>query len=185
LGAPNPAGEAIFTLGSVSGFLPAQVGFAPLNMALISAETDDVLRVGTSLSWQPTLFLAAAAERVAISESPATRHSAPEGMAEAFDCANVASVLVDAGAAPGEAFPDCDEDCMLVLCDTAMEVLWSRVTGSNLPAVPWQISGASRAQIDGEARLTSLAGNWIGSLTLSEFGDAPIQGPFSGTSNAN
>jgi hypothetical protein len=185
LGAPNPAGEAIFTLGSVSGFLPAQVGFAPLNMALISAETDDVLRVGTSLSWQPTLFLAAAAERVAISESPATRQSAPEGMAEAFDCANVSSVLADAGATPGEAFPGCEEDCMLVLCDSAMEVLWSRVTGSNLPAVPWQISGASHAQIDGEAHPKSVAGNWIGSLTLSEFGDAPIQGPLSGRSDPN
>lgn len=185
LGAPNPAGQAIFTLSSVSGFPPAQVGFAPLSMALVSAETDDLLRLGTSLSWQPTLFLAAAAERVAISESPTTRHSAPEGMAEAFECSTVAALLVDAGAAPGEAFPDCDEACMLSLCESAMELLWSRVTGSNLPSLPWQISGASHAQIDADARPTLIDGNWIGSLTLSEFGDAPIQGPLSGRSNPN
>jgi hypothetical protein len=185
LGSPNAQGQASFTLRSVSGFSPAQVGFAPLNTALVSAETDDLLRVGTSLSWQPTLFLAAAAERVAISERPATRSSAPEGMAEAFDCAQVANVLVEAGAAPGEAFPDCDEDCMLTLCDSAMEVLWSRVTGSNLPSVPWQISGASHAQIDSDARPTLVDGNWIGSLTLSDFGDAPIQGPLVGRANAN
>jgi hypothetical protein len=185
LGPPNAEGQASFTLGSVASFAPAEAGFAPSNTALVSAETDDLLRLGITLSWQPTLFLAAAAERVAISESPATRNSAPEGMAEAFDCANVASLLVDAGEAPGEAFPDCDEDCMLTLCDTAMEVLWSRVTGSNLPSVPWQISGASQAQIDADARATSVQGNWIGSLTLSDFGDAPIQGPLLGRSNAN
>jgi hypothetical protein len=185
LGSPNADGQAMFLLGSVSGYPPAQVGFAPVNMAQVSAETDDLLRVGTTLSWQPTPFLATAAERVAISESPATRHSAPEGMAEAFDCAQVAQLLTDAGAAPGEAFPDCDENCMLTLCDSAMEVLWSRVTGSDLPSVPWQISGASHAQIDADARPTLVDGNWIGSLTLSGFGDAPIQGPLVGRSNAN
>ncbi|MEO8182896.1 MAG: hypothetical protein ABI895_29030 [Deltaproteobacteria bacterium] len=185
LGPPNAEGQASFTLGSVVGFAPAEAGFVPSNTALVSAQTDDLLRLGTTLSWQPTLFLAAAAERVAISESPGTRNSAPEGMAEAFDCANVARLLVNAGEAPGEAFPDCDEDCMLTLCDTAMELLWSRVTGSNLPSVPWQISGASQAQIDADARATSVEGNWIGSLTLSEFGDAPIQGPLIGRSNAN
>jgi hypothetical protein len=185
LGAPNAAGEAIFTLGSVAGFLPANVGFAPVNSALVSADANDQLRVGTTLSWLPTPFLATAAERVAISESPGTRNSAPEGMAEAFDCANIADLLVDAGAAPGEAFPDCGAGCMLSLCDTAMEVLWSRVTGSNLPSVPWQISSGSQAQIDTEARPTSVNGNWIGTLTLSDFGDAPIQGPLVGRATAN
>jgi len=186
LTSPNAAGQATFQLTSIASFTPASVGFTVANLALVSAETDDLLRVGTTLSWQPTPFLVAAAERVAISESPGSRQSAAEGMAEDFDCANVSSLLVDAGATPGEAFPDCDEACMLTLCDGAMGVLWSRVTASNLPSVPWQISAASQAQIDADARPTTLVdGNWVGSLTLSNFGDAPIQGLCAGRSSAN
>jgi hypothetical protein len=181
---PNAAGQASFQLSTIASFTPASVGFTPANLALVSAETDDLLRVGTTLSWQPTPFLVAAAERVALAESP-SNHSAPEALARDFGCANVASLLVDAGETPGEAFPGCDEACVLTLCRGAMEVLWSRVTGSDLPSVPWQISAATHAQIDTEARPTLLEGNWIGSLTLSNFGDAPIQGPCAGRSGAN
>jgi hypothetical protein len=185
LGSPDAQGQATFQLTSISGLDPTSVGFTPANTASVSAETDDLLRVGTTLSWQPTAFLATVAEQVAISESPGTRRSAADGMAEAFDCANIAQLLADAGTTPGEAFPDCDDACMLTLCDDAMKVLWSRVSSSNLPSVPWEISGASHAQIDGEARPTSANGNWIGSLTLSESGDTPIQGPMSGRSSAD
>ena len=69
---------------------------------------------------------------------------------------------------------------MLRLCQTAMDVLWSRVTDTSLPSVPWQLTCATRVTIDTEARPQSIDGDWIGSLTLGDFGDAPIQGPISG-----
>jgi hypothetical protein len=180
LGSPSADGQAILQLESVSDFDAAAAGFVPGNVALLSAETDDVLRVGTTLGWQPTPFLVAAAERAAIAESPATRHSVPEALAEAFDCANVASLLVDAGSTPGQAYPGCGQNCMLTLCQQAMEVLWSRVKDTSLPSVPWQLTGATHVTIDADARPQSIDGNWIGSLTLSDFGDAPIQGPING-----
>ena len=64
-----------------------------------------------------------------------------------------------------------------------MGVLWARVGGSELPAVPWQITGASRAQIDDDARPTRVDGTWIGTLTLPDFQSTPIGGPFSGDSS--
>jgi hypothetical protein len=189
LSSPDAEGQATFDLTSVASLEPTAAGFTLANAASVSAETDDLLRVGTTLNWQPSPFLATEAERVAIAESPGSRSSAPDGMAEAFDCAQLASLLVEVGTTPDEAFPDCDEACLLELCDGAMQVLWSRVADSNLPSVPWQVSGASRAQIDAAARPTSVDGNWIGSLTLPAFGDAPamedapIQGPFTGRSS--
>jgi len=180
LSAPSSEGVATLTLSSVADLLPLAAGFTAQNTAVVSAETDDLLRVGTTLSWQPTPFLAATASLAAIAESPTTRSSAADGMAEKFGCSNVAELLVDAGATPGAAFPGCGQNCMQTLCRSAMAELWARVSGSDLPAVPWQISGASRAQIDGEARPTSLAGNWVGSLTVTDLGDAPIAGPFAG-----
>jgi hypothetical protein len=181
LGSPNAEGQASLQLATVSDFDAATVGFVPDNLALLSAETDDLLRIGTTLGWQPTPFLVAAAERVAIAESPATRHSVPEALAEAFGCANVANLLVDAGSTPGQAYPGCGQNCMLTLCQGAMDVLWSRVKDTSLPSVPWQLTGATHVTIDTEARPQSIDGNWIGSLTLSDFGDASIQGPLNGS----
>jgi hypothetical protein len=182
LGSPSADGQASLQLATVAGFDAAAAGFVPGNVALLGAETDDVLRVGTTLTWQPTPFLVAAAERAAIAESPATRHSVPEALAEAFGCANVASLLVDAGTTPGQAYPGCGENCMLANCQGAMNELWSRVKDTSLPSVPWQLTGATHVTIDTEARPQSIDGNWIGSLTLSDFGDASIEGPISGQS---
>lgn len=180
LGAPNSEGIAALTLTSVAELPPAAAGFSEQNTAVVSAEPDDLLRVGTTLSWQPTPFLAATASQAAIAESPSTRSSAADGMAEKFGCDSVADLLVDAGTSPGVAFAGCGRNCMQTLCRSAMSELWARVSGSELPAVPWQISVGSRALIDAEARPTSLAGNWVGSLSVPDLGDGPIQGPFSG-----
>jgi hypothetical protein len=182
LGPPNTEGQASLQLATVANFDAAAAGFVPGNVALLSAETDDLLRVGTTLEWQPSPFLVAAAERAAIAESPATRHSVPEALAEAFDCGNVASLLVDAGSTPGQAYPGCGENCMRTLCEGAMSTLWSRVKDTSLPSVPWQLTGATHVTIDTEARPQSIDGNWIGSLTLSDFGDASIEGPIRGQS---
>jgi hypothetical protein len=173
-------GAALLELTQVIGLSPAEAGFQPQTTASALAETEDFLRIGATLDWRPSPLLSAAANLVAIEEDPA-RTSAADAMAEQFGCANLATLLVDAGTLPNQAFSGCGEVCVLALCRGAMVQLWSRVEGSDLPSVPWQISAASRAQIDENARLTGVAGNWIGSLTLSEFGATAIQGPYSGS----
>jgi hypothetical protein len=176
----GPEGMASMELASVIGLSPEAAGFPVQSAASALAETEDFLRIGATLSWLPSPFLAAAANLVVVSEDPA-RTSAADAMATQFDCENMATLLVNAGATPGQAFAGCNQACMLDLCRGAMVQLWSRVAGSDLPAVPWQISAASRAEIDENARLIHVEGNWIGSLTLSEFGNSLIQGPYSGT----
>ncbi len=178
LAAPNLQGSAPFTLTSVSGVEPAEAGFVVQSIAAVSTDAADVLRVALALSWQPTPLLNALAERVATAQTGAS--SVPEAMAEHLGCANVADLLVDAGASPGEAFPDCDEQCVRRLCDDAMTVLWSRITAAAQPAVPWEITGASPAQIDADARPTALSSTWVGSLGLGGADPVRIQGPFAG-----
>jgi hypothetical protein len=146
------------------------------------AETEDFLRLGATLELLPSTFLSAAANLTALAADP-ERTSAADAMATEFGCDAVASIIVDVGSEPGEAFAGCDEACALELCREAMDVLWSRVAGSALPAVPWQISGASRAAIDDAARPTRIDGNWIGTITVPDLGTSPIQGPFSGDAN--
>jgi hypothetical protein len=178
---PAADGAALLSIESVIGLSPVQTGFDQENTATAVAETEDFLRLGATLSWQPSPFFSAAATRAALDRDPA-RTSAADAMATEFGCDDVASLIVAAGTVPGDAFPGCDETCVLGLCRSAMGELWSRVAGSGLPPVPWQISVASRAQIDDAARPTRVDGNWIGTLTVPDFGTTPIQGPFSGVS---
>lgn len=177
-------GTASLALESVIGLTPEATGFERANAASARAETEDFLRIGATLAWRPSPLLSEAASFAALDQNP-TQMSAAGAMAAQFGCGDVASVLVAAGATPGEAFDGCDEACVLALCEEAMQELWSRVTSSNLPAVPWQISGAARARIDINARPTSVSGDWVGSLTVSDFGVTPIQGPFSGVSSSD
>jgi hypothetical protein len=181
LSAVGPEGEALLELTEVIGLSPAEAGFQVETTASALAETEDFLRIGATLDWRPSPLLSAAANLTALAEDP-ERTSAADAMAEQFGCAGLAALLVDAGTVPDEAFAGCGEGCVLALCRGAMVQLWSRVAESDLPSVPWQISAASRAQVDQNARLTGVAGNWIGSLTLSDFGTTAIQGPYSGAS---
>lgn len=178
----GPTASASLQLESVIGLAPEAAGFELENTASAVAETDDFLRLGATLVFLPSTFLSAAAYLSALESDP-ERTSAADAMATAFGCDDVANIIVGVGTTPGQAFPGCDEACALDLCRTGMGALWSRVAGSALPAVPWQISGASRAQIDDEARPTRVDGDWIGTLTVPDFETAPIQGPFSGESN--
>jgi hypothetical protein len=178
----GPTVSASLQLESVIGLAPEAAGFELENTASAVAETDDFLRLGATLAFLPSTFLSAAAYLSALESDP-ERTSAADAMATAFGCDDVANIIVGVGSTPGQAFPGCDEACALDLCRTGMGALWSRVAGSALPAVPWQISGASRAQIDDEARPTRVDGDWIGTLTVPDFETAPIQGPFSGQAN--
>jgi hypothetical protein len=178
-GATPALGAATLSLETVIGLAPEQTGFRLENTATAVAETDDFLRIGATLDWLPSPFFSAAASRAALARDP-ERTSAADAMAEEFGCDDVANILVATGTTPGEAYPGCDESCMLELCRGAMVELWSRIAASNLPAVPWPISGASRAQVDDLARPTRVEGSWIGTLEVPDFGSTPIQGPFSG-----
>jgi hypothetical protein len=176
---PLAPGAASLSIESVIGLPPADTGFQTENTATALAETEDFLRLGATLDWRPSPFFSAAANRAALARDPA-RTSAADAMATEFGCDDVASIIVATGSAPGEAFVGCDAGCVLELCRGAMVELWSRVAASDLPAVPWQISGASRAQIDDAARPTRVDGNWVGTLNVPDFGATSIQGPFSG-----
>lgn len=169
---------AVLALESFGGLLPAAAGFEPEHPAAVAAESNDFLRIGTSLDWEPRAFLVNIAALEAAGDFPGA--TPPEALALTFGCEEVADLLVP-GTGGGEAFAGCDEACVQGLCEQAMETLWSRVERASVPTALWDISAAARATLDGQARPAQIQGSWAGTLDVSGFGDAPMGGPLSGT----
>lgn len=175
---------ARLVLQEVMGVPAEAAGFEPESSATLMAESEDYLRIGAALSFQPSMFLEVAANLAATAEDPG-RTSAADALAGVFDCANMGALLADAGVVEGEAYAGCDAGCVRGLCESAMGVIWQRVGASELPSVPWQFSAAARATVDERARPLRVAGTWVGSLSVPNFPEppapVPIQGPFMGS----
>jgi hypothetical protein len=174
---------ATLVLDGVAGLAPAAAGFQSENAATMGVERNDFLLIGAPLTWLPSPFLSEVAQREAVAQLPGAT-SAPRALALSFDCERVAQLLVEqnGNAPPDEAFPGCDQGCVLDLCNGAMDALWARVEGSNLDAVLWDITAAAPATVDAEARPSEVEGTWAGSLSITNFpsGPAPMGGPFAG-----
>jgi hypothetical protein len=167
------------SITSVAGLEPAEAGFAVEHPASIDTETNDFVRIGATLLWQPSPLLANLAKLEAVVQFPEAS-TAAQALGQAFGCASVAGVLVgNNGNAPdGESFTGCDLACTVDLCSQAMSTLWGRIDGSELPVIPWDISAAAQAELDAEARPEALDGSWAGTLPVSDFGTAPMNGAF-------
>jgi hypothetical protein len=174
------------TIASVAGLDPEEAGFEADHPTSIDTETNDIVRIGTTLLWRPSPLLSNLAKLEAVVQFPEAT-TAAQALAQAFDCSNVGSALVAAnGSAPeGQSFAGCDLECTVDLCSQAMVTLWSRVDGSDLPMIPWDISAAARAELDDQAHPESLDGGWAGSLPVQDFGTAPMTGDFGAISPAN
>jgi hypothetical protein len=175
-----PVGESgSLTLASVAGLDPEEAGFEPAHVASIDTDTNDFVRIGATLPWHPTPLLANLAKLEAVVQFPEAT-TAAQALGRAFDCENVATLLVDANGAapPGQSFAGCNLACTVDLCSQAMVTLWSRIDGSDLPVVPWEITAAAQAELDVEAQPEALDGNWAGSLVVDDFGTAPMNGAF-------
>jgi hypothetical protein len=174
------------TIASVAGLEPEEAGFELDHPASIDTETNDFLRIGTTLLWKPSPMLANLAKLEAVVQFPEAS-TAAQALAQVFDCGNVGVRLVAAngGAPDGDSFPGCDLACTVDLCSEAMVTLWSRVDGSDLQTIPWDISAAALAELDDEARPEALDGNWAGSLPVMDFGTATMTGDFSAVAPDN
>jgi hypothetical protein len=169
------------TIASVAGLAPEEAGFEAEHPTSIDTETNDIVRIGTTLMWQPSPLLANLAKLEAVVEFPEAS-TAAQALAQAFDCSEVATRLVAANQQSPFA---CNLDCFADLCAQAMVTLWSRVDGSDLPMIPWDISAAAQAELDDTAHPASLDGGWAGSLPVPDFGTAPMTGDFGGSAPAN
>jgi hypothetical protein len=176
---------ALLELGSVAGITPADAGFPSNFQSTWSADSSDILLLGTELSWVPSRLVTALALAPALVEFP--QAVGLEGaLAESVDCGLVAQTLLAHGAAPGGAvYPSCDESCALSTCSSAVSALWQKARDSSGSTVATlAVTATGRADIGDDASATALQGSWVGELSIGT-DTAPASGTLSATSAGN
>jgi len=159
--------------------LPADAGFPDSFVAQWSADSNDTVLLGMTLTWQPSRLVTALAVAPALLEVPIAT-SVEDALARAVDCAQIADVLVTSGTSPGvAAFASCDESCTLSACQRAVAAAWSRAqSSSGAEIATLSVTASGTAEIGDDARATALSGSWLGDLQ-TDSGKAPVSGALS------
>jgi hypothetical protein len=175
----DPA-RAILTLFQVGAQLPAAVGMPSTAPAAWSADSHDVLLVGTNLLWSPKRLLAGLALEPALSAVPSAE-SVARALANRLDCALFVATLLSSGEPQGELYPSCTQSCAIEHCRAAVAALWEAASSEEQTTPPLlALSASGDATVGDGAEALALYGSWVGRYS-AENEDATASGPFSGT----
>jgi len=172
VGAP---GYAMFTIQQVGSINVADLVIPSDYLMSWTADPDDTVRLGGTLFWLPTSYVAAAVEQLALGPYP-PQTSFPEVLGELSQCPDIADLLSSSSG--------WEADPLAQLCIAALQNRWgaaiaAATTADLLGEIPLQASGA--AQLDDVAAITGFDGSWVGNVTSGEV-SAKVQGPASATS---
>jgi hypothetical protein len=153
-------GHAVFELKLLGSATPELLGVPAEYVTTITIDPDDTARVGGTLFWLPSRYVANAASREALSQMPGGS-TMGEALAAEVQC----DQLVLTG------LSGCDQTCITQLCTDALEAMWQ--TGADASAsnatygeIPFQASGAS--SYDESANLTGFQGMWLGNVIADD-----------------
>jgi hypothetical protein len=157
---PEEPGYAVFTLDNLGSATPEALGIPSEYVMTITVDPDDTARVGGSLYWLPSRFVANAAAVQALA-------SEPQGatMADVLGAMAMCDQLALSG------LSGCDQTCISQLCSTALGTMWdaaadASASNATYGAIPMEASGAS--SFDEFANLTGFDGMWLGNILAGE-----------------
>lgn len=156
------AAGPMLQLRRVAGLTPTVAGFSEQVTGFgFSADPDDSLLFGGTLSYLPTRLALAAAEQHGL-DTPGDLAAA---LSAVVDCAALSQDLASADE-PHEVFSGCDLDCAEQLCLEAVSELVERArAASDAAPVKVMFSATALAEVDSEARPSGFTGTWVGELT--------------------
>ena len=169
-GAPGSAMVKVLTIGSVDA---ASAGVPAASPFAWTADPDDTLILGGTVTWQPTRYLGTAALAGAKVAQP-NAQTIHDVLAQAADCTGLAKKL--------EGFGLCDTGCVAALCVKALDDRWSLglAASSNLGLLGHlAITASGPAQIDDAAKLRGFKGIWLGTVSAG-LASAKVKGSFDG-----
>ncbi|HEY4157983.1 MAG TPA: hypothetical protein VGM29_07795 [Polyangiaceae bacterium] len=158
---------ALFSLHSVAGVPAASAGFPTTFQATWSADSNDVVLIGTKLSFVPSRLVTALAAAPAVAEFPQTT-SAAAALAESVNCSLVAQTLLAHGVVVGsDSYMGCAQACTETACQNAVTALWQNASNSSgSTSANLSFTGTSSAVVADDASIATLSGSWVGELQL-------------------
>jgi len=176
---PDDPERAILSLLRVGGHEATLAGFPASAPAAWSADSNDVLLVGSNFLWSPQQLLIALALGPALEASP-TANSLQGALTSHLDCVLFAAALTGSGQPAGELYPLCTQACAINHCREAVGEVWQRAAAVESLAPPLlSLSASGAAQVGDVAQVVALSGSWVGRFS-AENEAATAAGPFSG-----
>ncbi|HEY4117602.1 MAG TPA: hypothetical protein VGM56_07095, partial [Byssovorax sp.] len=150
-------GKATLTLDSLGALTPHSLGLPATASASWTSQAMDLVQLGTTMSFRPSaLFATAAAAGATIDVLGAT--SVSDALSQTLDCGGLGQTL--------GGYTGCDASCLASLCRAALKQAWDdapQVSTDHDGQCLMSVSGF--AQVDDDAAPSSVAGQWLGSLT--------------------
>lgn len=153
-------GHAIFELELIGSATPEVLGVPAEYVTTITVDPDDTARIGGTLFWLPSRYVANATSIESLAQQPAGTTMA-EVLAAEVGCDQLELTGLSG----------CDQTCITLLCTAALEQMWTEAadasaTNATYGEIPFQASGASN--FDEWANLTGFQGMWLGNVLVDE-----------------
>lgn len=174
----DAAGHALFEVGELGGMAAEDVGIPPAHQMAWTADPGDVLRLGGTLFWMPSRYVAGATRRGAAAELPSAG-STSDALAAAMGCRKLGAVL--------DGYPACDESCMVTLCSAGIAQRWNlSVDASASAGIAGEISvnASGHAQVNDAAAPIAWTADWLGTFSDGESTEANVHGDASAVSSS-
>ncbi len=152
-----------FALTTVAGQSPEACGMKMSNLASVSVDAQDMLRVGFRLGFLPSPLFTCLADASVAAASDAGVSNVLSALAVDFDCNLVANWLSDPD---GQLFESCDTQCGADLCTSALDHMWNRVREGDLSSSSFEVNAAGKAILSPDASVTGVDANWVGTTSF-------------------
>ncbi len=172
----NSGSPPTLSLTSAFGLAAATSTFVPAGKTSWSAQADDSVLIGLGVSFDPAgLLLGSALGPAALAAPDAVDLGAALGD---IWCKTVAQTLVAHGESAKHSTDDCNEACTEALCLAGIEVLVQGASTPSAQPATLDIALTGTGGVGVDANLTSLGGDWLGSLVMpSATPEAPDADP--------
>jgi len=153
-------GHALFTLTRIGTVDAADAGVPPEYVTTLSVDPDDTVRLGGSLFWLPSRYLAAIAGQEALVQNPQAT-DVDQALSDIVHCDD----LVLAG------YSGCTGACIAQLCQSALGARWTEAINASAASYQWgdvPFEASGKAEFDDGAGLTGFEGIWLGQVTSGQ-----------------
>jgi hypothetical protein len=162
----QPVPQSVLTNISIAASVPGAKGLPGDAAASLYVDPGDIVHLGSAFYFLPSRLVASAIGKTALS-AEGYLIDPSEALRAQLSCKAVTEVFSQLGPLP----TTCDDVCIETACARALEQFWQRACDSSAVAgtiASMSFSVSAHGTLNDKAKLVSLTGPWVGSVTLGD-----------------